>query len=186
MLPKAESAEAIYKLKKELSANQWIFPIIETAKGMVSASELVTSSKKVSRLAFGAIDYCLDLGISKTVSQDELLYPRSTLVVASKAAGIDPPIDTVFTDFKDENGLKAETDCAKQLGLLAKLCIHPNQVKIVNRILTPSPEELSWAKKVINAFEEAEEKGIAAISLNGKMIDYPVYKQAVGIVLRTL
>lgn len=182
MLPKADSVEAICKLENHLSAEQSIIPLIETAKGLESAYEIASSSNKVTRLAFGAIDYCLDLGISITQSQEELLYPRAALAVASRAAEIESPIDTVFVDIDDEEGLVAETKRAKQLGLFAKLCIHPSQVAAINRMFTPTAEERTWAEEIITAFEMAENQGIAAIKVNGKMVDYPIYKQALAII----
>ena len=177
VLPKTESAEAVQKLAHELKDGQTIIPLIETAKGITLAYEIASSSK-VIRLAFGAMDYCLDLGIAVGTNEQVLHYPRSALVVASRSAGIQPPIDTVYVDIQDIEGLKKETMLAKQLGMFAKLCIHPDQLDIVNRIFTPSDKEIEWAKKVISAFEKAEQQGLGVIHLNGKMIDYSSYKQA--------
>ncbi|PWA08137.1 CoA ester lyase [Pueribacillus theae] len=180
MLPKTNRAEEIRALEKELS-NQAIIPLIETAKGILNAYEIASASSKVKRLAFGALDYCLDIGISHLQSEEALLFPRSTLVVASRAAGIKPPIDTVFSDFRDEKGLTMEAERVKSLGFYAKLCIHPKQVETINRIFSPTQSEIDWAEKVISAFERAEKKGLAAIDLDGTMIDYPVYRQALQI-----
>ena len=177
VLPKTESAEAVQKLAHKLKDGQTIIPLIETAKGITLAYEIASSSK-VIRLAFGAMDYCLDLGIAVGTNEQVLHYPRSALVVASRSAGIQPPIDTVYVDIQDIEGLKKETMLAKQLGMFAKLCIHPDQLDIVNRIFTPSDKEIEWAKKVISAFEKAEQQGLGVIHLNGKMIDYSSYKQA--------
>lgn len=184
MLPKTESAEDIERLAANLSAEQTIIPLIETAKGVMSAFAIASASKKVFRLAFGAVDYCLDLGIARTSSGKELLYPRSALAVASRAAEIAPPIDTVYIDFQEDEGLIADTKRAKQLGMLAKLCIHPRQVEIVNRMFTPSETELNWAKEVITVYEEAKKEGRAAVNHNGTMVDFPVYKQALQLLKR--
>ncbi|MFD1037459.1 HpcH/HpaI aldolase/citrate lyase family protein [Virgibacillus byunsanensis] len=184
MLPKTESAEDIYSLNSNLSFGQKIIPLIETAKGIASSTEIATSAQNIVRLAFGAVDYCLDLGISITQNEHELIYPRSSLVVASRAADIQSPIDTVYVNIEDDSGFLEETKLAIQLGLFAKLCIHPKQVKLVNQLFVPSKTDVQWAKEVITTFEEAESQGLASIKLNGGMIDYPVYKQALSIVER--
>lgn len=178
MLPKTESAEDIRELNKNISIEQEIIPLIETGKGIMFSYHIATSAQNVIRLAFGAVDYCLDLGISITPNELELIYPRSSLVVASRAAHIASPIDTVFIDINDDSGLVEETKLAIQLGLFAKLCIHPRQVEKVNRLFLPSEKDIQLAEEVVEVFEKAESNGLAAIKLNGKMIDYPVYKQA--------
>lgn len=184
MLPKAESAEDIHLVNKILSTEQKIIPLIETAKGIMFASQIANSTKNVIRLAFGAVDYCLDLGISITQNEHELIYPRSSLVIASKAAGIGSPIDTVFVNIVDDDGLIEETKLAIQLGLFAKLCIHPEQVILVNQLFFPPENDIQWAQEVVAVFEREESNGKAAIELNGTMIDYPVYKQALSIMDR--
>lgn len=178
VMPKVESREDIEQLNKQLLSEQKIIPLIETASGVIHAYTIACSSKNIERLAFGAVDYCLDLGISLTKDGAELLYPRSQVAVASKAAGIMSPIDTVFVDINDKEGLITETIRAKDLGFSAKLCIHPLQVETINNLLLPTDDEIRWAVEVADTFEEAEREGIAAINLKGKMIDYPVYKQA--------
>lgn len=184
MLPKAESKTDIEKVNHYLSIEQAIIPLIETATGVMCVYDIAHSATNVMRLAFGAIDYSLDIGVSLTPTGEELHYPRSVLVIASKAAGISSPIDTVYADIKNEEGLINEVKRAKQLGFFAKMCIHPAQLPIVNQLLLPTEKELKWARDVVMAFEDAEEKGIAAINLNGKMVDYPVYKQASQILGR--
>lgn len=181
MVPKVGSAEEIVQLKRELSADMPIIPLIETARGVHFADEIAVSDAAVTRLAFGAVDYCLDLGISLTYEQQELVYPRSRLAVVSRAAGIEPPIDTVFSDLNHEEGLMREARMAKRLGFRGKLLIHPKQIQPIHTVFSPTKEELEWAQAVVEAFEEAEKRGVAAISVGGKMVDYPVYKQALAI-----
>lgn len=185
MLPKANKAEDVKVLAKHLREKQEIIPLIETAKGIQFAYEIATASPVISRLAFGALDYCLDLGISVTPTGEELLYPRSQLVVASKAAGIAPPVDTVFANFQDKDGLISDANRAKQLGFQAKLCIHPEQLDVVNVVFRPTEAELEWALQVVSIFEQAEKAGSVSIQLQGKMIDYPVYKQALQTIERS-
>lgn len=181
LLPKAESPDEIRQVDQFLNEPYKIIPLIETAKGVLEAFNIASASKNVFRLAFGAVDYCLNLGITLSVNELELLFPRSALAVASKAAGIESPIDTVYVDLNNESGLKKETEIALQLGLYAKMCIHPKQVDIVNQVYAISEKDEKWAKEIVVAFEQAELEGTAAISLNGIMIDYPVYKQALSI-----
>ena len=181
MLPKTETKDDIRILEESVFSERKIIPLIETAKGIIEAPEIAAASRNIYRLAFGAVDYCFDLGIEKSEDETELLYPRSVLVTASRAAGLISPIDTVYTDIHDEKGLVRETKLAKQLGLFAKLCIHPKQIHIVKKVLKTEEDEYDWAKKVVTAFEKAEMEGLAAIQLNGKMIDYPVYKRALAI-----
>jgi len=181
MVPKVGSAEDIVRLKRELTAEMTIIPLIETARGVHFAYEIALADAAVTRLAFGAVDYSLDLGIALTDEQLELVYPRSRLAVASRAAGIDPPIDTVFTDLNHEKGLIRETRMAKRLGFRGKLLIHPKQIQPVHTVFSPTKDELAWAQAVVEAFQAAEKQGVAAISVDGKMVDYPVYKHALTI-----
>lgn len=178
MVPKAEGAEEIQTVAMELQASQRIIPLIESAKGVLKAPAIAASSQQVYRLAFGAMDYCLELGIDVTEEETELIYPRSALVVASKAYGLPSPIDTVFVNIHDLEGLRRETNIAKQLGMFAKLCIHPKQIDPVQQELSPAEEEMAWAEAVVSAFEQAKREGKAAIQLDGQMIDEPVYRRA--------
>lgn len=185
VLPKADSGDDIHILEKYLPEEMHIIPLIETARGVLAVQNIAASSNRVKRIAFGAIDFCLELGISPTPNQEALLYPRSIIAIASAAYYLGAPIDTVYTDLHNEDGLMEEANRAKQLGFQAKLCIHPMQTKIINGIFSPAKEEVTWAIEVVVAFEKAELEGSAAIQLNGKMVDYPVYKQAIQILERT-
>ncbi|MFW6101235.1 MAG: HpcH/HpaI aldolase/citrate lyase family protein, partial [Bacteroidota bacterium] len=121
----------------------------------------------------------LDMGIQISKKGEELSYPRARIAVASRAAGIDPPLDTPFTiDLKDREAFKADVRQGKSLGFGGKLCIHPDQVDFCNYIFSPSEEEIAFAQKVVKAFEKAETDGQAAIQVDGKFIDYPVVAQA--------
>ncbi|TKC19456.1 HpcH/HpaI aldolase/citrate lyase family protein [Robertmurraya kyonggiensis] len=184
VLAKTKSGEDVIEIEKYVPKEQHIIPLIENAEGVLSAKSIAGASNRIKRLAFGAIDYSLELGINLSTNQEELIYPRSVIAVASKAHGLQPPIDTVYTEFKNQAGLIHETNLGKQQGFYAKLCIHPNQTTVVNQIFTPTSEEIQWAKELVVAFEEAELEGSAAIQLNGKMVDYPVYKQALQVIER--
>jgi citrate lyase subunit beta / citryl-CoA lyase len=188
MIPKVEDAKCIENIthlisELEISAginkgSTKIIPIIESASGILKARDICLASGRILALCFGAIDYALDINIKLTSNGFELLYPRSYLVLASREAGINPPIDTVYPCIKDIKGLENDTMRAKQLGMYGKLVIHPNQIERVNKIFTPSAEEIKNAISIVEAFKKAEEQGLAAIEVNGSMVDYPVFKKA--------
>lgn len=181
VVPKAESAEGIRKVARKIrqeQAEMQIIPLIETAKGVQFCYEIAGSDSLVSRVAFGYIDFALDIGCDLTPSGIELLYTRSQVVIASRAAGIASPIDSVYPHLTHPDGLLQEAKHAKQLGLKGKLTIHPKQLGIIHEVFAYSKEELNEARQVVDAFEEAEKQGVAAITVNGKLVDYPVYQKA--------
>lgn len=162
-----------------------IFPLIETAKGVVNAYEIASASERIVAVAFGAGDYYGDLGRNVALisaEQTELLYARSQVVNCSRAAGVQA-IDTPFFGLlTDKKGLHKETTLALQLGFKGKLLIHPGQIEPVNKIFLPSSDDAEHAKRVVEVFEEAQARGLGAISFEGKMIDYMNYRQAKDMV----
>ncbi|MDT8861006.1 CoA ester lyase [Alkalihalobacillus sp. MEB130] len=183
VLPKAESKMDIKIVsnkiqQKKITDNFEVIPLIESAKGIQFIYEIVTADEMVSRLAFGSIDFSLDIDCQLTSNGYELLFARSQIVIASKAAGVAGPIDAVFPDLNNESGLKNEADFARQIGFKAKLIIHPKQIETVHHVFSPSKEEIEEAKQIVSAFEEAEKQGVASISVDNKLVDYPVYRRA--------
>ena len=192
MLPKVESPEQILEIDRRLSRVEQergmspgavsILPLIESARGVQNIFHILSKKTETARVwtaAFGAADYSLDLGIEMTKEGLELIYPRSRISVACRAADLEPPLDTPFMiDLKDMEGLKADAMRAKQLGFQGKLCIHPNQIGPCHAIFSPTEEEITHAQQVVQAFEEAEASGRAALLLDGKFIDYPVVERA--------
>ncbi|MGH2316689.1 HpcH/HpaI aldolase/citrate lyase family protein [Planococcus sp. SE5232] len=183
MVPKAESEQDIQKVCHRIRSiagdkTVEVIPLIESAKGVQFAYAIASADSLVSALAFGSIDFSLDIECELTPEGLELLYARSQLVIASKAAGIGSPIDAVYPDLTDEDGLKKQTVFAKQLGFKAKLVIHPKQLGVVHQVLSPSEEELALAREIVVAFEQAEKTGKASIEVKGQFVDYPVYKKA--------
>ena len=175
ILPKAETiADGVVGLcrRKGLA----LYPLIETAVGMARA-EAVAATACVQRLMFGTIDFQFDLGIDG--DGDELLAFRSRLVLASRLAGIQSPVDGPCTSWEDTDLLLADSGRARKLGFGGKLCIHPRQVAHVNAAFAPTAEEITWARRVVAA--AAESKG-AAVALDGRMIDRPVILKAEQIV----
>lgn len=184
MLPKAECPEEVRRvdwligqLEREYALPPdkiELIPLIETARGVANAGAVASACFRVKRLAFGAVDYTLDMGIRFTDDGRELFYARSQIAVASRAAGLEGPIDTVYINLKDEAGLRDDCQRARQLGFSGKLVIHPAQIAPVNEAFSPTPLEIEYAAKVVRAFDKAEATGVAAVQLDGKFIDYPV------------
>jgi citrate lyase subunit beta/citryl-CoA lyase len=187
VLPKSESSKEILEAqtlldgieKEEGLRNQSlaIVPLVETAKGVLGAGEISTSSKRVVAISFGAVDFTRDLGVSLSPEGAELAYPRSYMALAARAAGI-RAIDTVFIDVKNSEGLVNDSKRARQLGFQGKLLIHPNQIGPVNAVFSPTEHEVEYCKRLAQAFKEAQSRGAGAISLDGKMVDYASYRQA--------
>jgi len=159
-----------------------LIPIIETAKGLTNLRAIASAGSRIKRVSFGAGDFTLDLSITWTRSEAELLPYRSECVLASRAGNLEAPLDTVWTEIKDAEGFRASAGLAKQLGFQGKLCIYPDQVPVVNAIFAPTAAEVEWSRKVVAAFAEAEKAGSASIQLEGKFIDYPIVYRAERIV----
>lgn len=155
-----------------------LIPIIETALGISNLSRICRSGIRVRRLAFGAGDFTLDMGMVWTRSEAELLPHRAACVMQSRAAGLEPPLDTVWADLRDGDGFIASAKLAAALGFQGKMCIHPDQIVPCNAAFTPDEAAVAQAKRVVAAFEEAEAKGLASIQLEGQFIDYPIVQRA--------
>ncbi len=161
-----------------------LVPIVETAVGLRDVAAIAGSGSRVKRLAFGAGDYTLDLGMVWSRDENELLPARSAVVMASRAAGIEPPLDTVWADLRDTEGFAGSAERAAALGFQGKMCIHPDQIAVANAAFSPSGQQLTWAKRVVAAFEAAEAQGLASIQLDGQFIDYPIVQRARQVVAR--
>ncbi len=155
-----------------------IIPIIETGKGIANARAIAAAGTRVKRMAFGAGDYTLDMNMEWTRGESELEHARAEMAVASRAAGLEAPIDTVWVHIKDLDGIAASAKRARQLGFQGKMCIYPPQVEVVNRAFTPTEEEIAFARRVVAAFEKAEREGSSSIQLDGFFIDYPIVYKA--------
>lgn len=153
-----------------------LLPLIETALGVERAFEIASSDRAVARLALGAVDLSLDLGIPLSLEQDELLYVRSRIVIASRAARLPGPVDSVRLRIDDEEALVVEAMRAKAMGFSGKMAIHPKQIAGIHRVWEYDPSVLAKDRKIVEAFERAEQDGVAAIAVDGEMVDYPVYR----------
>ena len=161
-----------------------LVPIIETARGYADVALIAPGAARVRRLAFGAGDFTLDLGMNWTREETELAPFRAGIVAASRAAGIEPPIDTVWADLKDPEGFARSAARAVALGFQGKMCIHPDQVPLANAAFTPDADTAERARRIVAAFAEAEANGLAAIQLDGQFIDYPIVHRARRVVER--
>lgn len=155
-----------------------LVPIIETGRGMAELRHIARSGTRVRRLSFGAGDYTLDVGMRWTFGERELDHARTAIVVQSRAAGLEPPVDTVFIHLGQPDTLRRSAELARDLGFQGKLCIHPEQVGPVNETFTPTGEEVAKAERYVAAFEEAEARGSVSIQVDGYFIDYPIVEQA--------
>jgi citrate lyase subunit beta/citryl-CoA lyase len=171
ILPKAERPDELATLRSRLPARVELYALIESAAGILAAPEIARSG--VRRLMFGSADYLAALGVSP--SREVFAFPRASLVVASAAAGIAPPVDGPTLRFDDPTAVESDARDAKALGCGAKMCIHPSQVDVVNDVFAPTVEELAWARRVVEHAESSED---GATALEGVMIDAPVLTRA--------
>lgn len=190
LIPKCESGDHVYEVEKrtkellkdhDISNPVYLMPIIESALGTIKSYEIASASKYVIALAVGLEDYTADIGTQRTAEGKESFWMRSQIVNAARAAGVQP-IDTVYSDVGDMDGLRESVLEAKSLGFEGKGCIHPRQIAVVNEAFAPSESEITKAKRIVRAFEEAEAQGLGVVSLGSKMIDPPVVKRALKTV----
>jgi citrate lyase subunit beta / citryl-CoA lyase len=175
VLPKAERPEQVAEVAVRLTGEARVLPLVETALGIWNARALA-EAPRVERLAFGSVDFQLNTGISG--EEEELLYARSRLVLASRIAGILPPVDGVTMMLDDMTCLRKNVARARRLGFGGKLCIHPKQVETINQGFVPTESELAWARRIIEAVRVA---GTGALRLDGELIDRPVIERAGSI-----
>jgi citrate lyase subunit beta/citryl-CoA lyase len=183
-LPKAESENDVKNLAALLSRMEkrlgliegttWIMPIIESARGVLYA-ERIAADPRVVMIAFGAEDFTRDVGALRT--PESLLFARSMIVVAARAAGIQAS-DTVYANLEDEQGLLAEAKMARALGFDGKGAINPRQIPLIHAAFSPSEAEIEEARRIVKAAEDAAAQGIGAIAVDGKMVDRPVLERA--------
>jgi citrate lyase subunit beta/citryl-CoA lyase len=185
LVPKVEDPETLKLVDERIQASTdrpvWLMPILETAIGIERAFEIASAVDSNVALTIGLEDYTADLGVVKTTEGAESLYARMRLVNAARAAGLQP-IDSVFGDVGDEEGLRAWAGRSRGLGFEGMGCVHPRQIRPIHEAFAPSDEELSRALRIVAAFEEAEERGLGVVSLGSKMIDPPVVRRAVHTV----
>jgi citrate lyase subunit beta/citryl-CoA lyase len=196
VLPKVESAadlHAIDWLMANLERERGIevgtidlIPQIETAAGVQRVDRVFQARNlrpypgpwRVKRAAFGAADYGHELGLSPTLDEPELADARARVVLASRAAGLENPIDSPWFHFKETEAFQRALERSRRGGFQGRLCVHPDQIGPVNAAYSPSDAEIARAQRIVDAFKEAEARGAAAIQVDGQMIDYPVVYRA--------
>ncbi len=187
VLPKSESIDNIRQAdglianaEKEAGLEVGLvglLALVETPKGIINAYEVASASPRILGITFGAEDYALEMGVNRTKEGAEIYYPRMVIALACHAAGV-LAVDCVYTNVRDTEGLIKETKLVGQMGFQGKLVIHPDQVCPVNQLFIPAEEEITQARRVVEAFEVAVAQGQASTSLDGKMIDAPVAERA--------
>jgi citrate lyase subunit beta/citryl-CoA lyase len=186
VLPKAQTLDELAAVRAA-APQRVLLPLIETAMGVHAAATLA-GAQGVQRLVFGSLDLQADLGIEADDEggEEALLAFRSHLVLASRLGGLAAPVDGVSTALQDEDKVLRDTVRARRLGFGAKLCIHPKQIHAVHRGFAPNPEEVAWARRVLQAYEAAQQAGgHGAVAVDGKMVDAPVLRRAHTVLERS-
>jgi citrate lyase beta subunit len=173
ILPKA-TPEAVRALGAQ---GPPVIAIVETAAGVRAAYE-TASERRVEALTVGAVDLGAELGLEPSAARTEILYARQKIVLESAAAGIRPPLDVVHLDVHDTDGLEEECRAGRAMGFRGKVCIHPAQVPVVNRVFAPSEAEVAWAREVVDAWQREARESRGVFALNGSMVDLPVFERA--------
>jgi len=190
LIPKVESPEQVRAVDgrvreilvaKGIGRPVYLMPIVESALGAIRAYEIATAADSVVALTIGLEDYTADIGTARTVQGKESFWARSQVVNAARAAGVQP-IDSVFSDVADMDALRESVLEAKALGFEGKGCIHPRQIDVIHEAFAPAEDELAKARRIVEAFEDAERRGLGVVSLGSKMIDPPVVKRAQRVV----
>jgi citrate lyase subunit beta / citryl-CoA lyase len=171
------------KVRHQINRPIWLMPILESGQGIESAAPIAAASENVVAVTIGLEDYTADLGVARTAEGRESLYARTRLVNAARAAGVQA-IDSVYSDVADMEALKRWGENSRALGFEGMGCIHPAQIPVIHAAFAPSPAEIEKAQKIVGAFEEAQQRGIAVVSLGSKMIDPPVVQRALKLVAR--
>lgn len=187
VVPKIETAEQVKWVSDhiesyEVSSDRIVGSVpllvgVETAKGILNLKEIAEADERLEAIIFGAEDYAASIGARRTKEATEVLYARQAVVTACAANDLQA-IDMVYIDFRDREGLRLEAEQGAGFGFSGKQVIHPNQVPVVQEAFTPSAEEIEYAKKIVETFESSQREGRGAYSLDGKMIDMPLLKNA--------
>ena len=179
MVPKAESSDALADVHHRLGGVPLV-PLVESAAGL-DALKALAAVAGVLRLAVGHIDFLADTGMSCDEDESELTPLRFAVAMATRLCNLAPAVDGVTVQTDDAPRLRADTLRARRFGFGAKLCIHPRQIAVVHEAFAPSPAEVAWARRVVEADRQADG---AAVRLDGRMVDKPVVLQAQRILAR--
>jgi len=192
LIPKVENSEQIIETDRriaEIKSNYgitrpiWLMPILESALGIENAFSIAKASPQIVALTIGLEDYTTDLGVVKTSTGSESLYARQRVVNTARAAGVQA-IDSVFGDVGDLEGLRTWALNSRALGFEGMGCVHPTQIPVIHEAFAPSSAEIERARKIVAAYDEAQERGLGVVSLGSKMIDPPVVQRALKLMAR--
>lgn len=196
VLPKVESAADLHAIDWLLAALERecgiaegsidLIPMLETAAGVARVDRILQARSlrpyrapwRVKRVAFGAGDYSLDVGLVPSHEEPELANARDRVVLASRAAGMEGPLDSPWFHLRDMEGFRRAVERSRRGGFQGRLCVHPDQVPVANELFTPNADEVAQAERIVAAFRQAEAKGSAAIEVDGQMVDYPIVVRA--------
>jgi citrate lyase subunit beta/citryl-CoA lyase len=175
IMPKLETTA---ELRQFAAAGLPIIAVIETARGVANVETLAAAqSSHLLALAFGAEDFITDVGGRRTPEGLEVLYARSRVVLAARAAGLQA-FDLVFVNIRDDEAFRRDAQMGRQLGYSGKMCIGPRQVEITNAVFSPSAEEIEDARRLVEEYERAQASGQGVFVFNGAMVDEPILKRA--------
>jgi len=179
----AEVARRSREIQSEYGINRpmWFMPILESALGIENAFAIAKAAESIAALTIGLEDYTADLGVAKTQSGAESLYARQRLVNAARAAGVQA-IDSVYGDVGNLEGLRTWALNSRAMGFGGMGCVHPMQIPSIHEAFAPTSTEIEKAKKIVAAYENAQEKGLGVVSLGSKMIDAPVVQRAIKLI----
>jgi citrate lyase subunit beta/citryl-CoA lyase len=153
--------------------------LIETPRGILNLGEIVVASKRIKTVSLGPEDYCLEIGVEPSSDGIELSYALSTLVITCKANGVKPMgVLGSIGEFRDLQKFERAASRAQQMGCEGASCIHPDQVEVLNRVFSPDPGKVEYARRVVEAFAEGLKRGTASVNVDGQMVDLPVYNRA--------
>jgi len=178
-----EIIKAVAEKEKEASLpsnSVKIIPWLETAKGIVYAREICACGSRLAAVAFGAEDFTADMKLERTMSGQEFSLARNWISIVARASQL-VALDSPWPHFRDLNGLKEDCRVAKVMGFKGKFAIHPGNVDIINEEFSPSQKEVELAKQIVEAFEAAKKAGRGSTSVNGAMVDEPVYRRAKAV-----
>ncbi|GMQ79575.1 MAG: citrate (pro-3S)-lyase subunit beta [Anaerolineae bacterium] len=193
VVPKVETAEQVQTIDKFLTAGELaggqasggirLFALIETALGIMNIKEIGQSSRRLEGLMFGAEDLAVDIRATRSKEGWEVFYGRSAIVTAAAAYGLEA-IDMVYLDLPDLSGLEKEALFARQMGYTGKMAIHPRQVEVINRVFSPTKEEIAVAERLLQSYQTHTAAGTGVFTLNGRMVDKPVVRAAENLLDR--
>lgn len=159
-----------------------LIPWIESARAIVNINEMASALSRTVAIAFGAEDFTNDMGIQRSDDGDEVYHPRCTVAIAARAAGV-ASLDSPYVAFRNPEGLRKDAGVARQMGYTGKFAIHPAQIETINELFSPLPEDVAYARRVMEAWYEAEANGRGSLDLDGKMVDVPVVKRAQNLLM---